>query len=315
MVVIEGPLEDMIGVSIGHWTDAHARTGCTVIAFDEPALTAVEVRGAAPGTRELDALAPGRLEQQANAIVLTGGSAFGLRAADGVAQELADRGIGYATSAGPVPIVPAAVIFDLSFGDPVAPGADKGLAALRAAVPLSQVSQGVAGAGTGARWNKLGGTVRQGGLGIAQARLDDHLVAAVVVLNAMGAVRNEDPDPRSAFLAGSPSPAARGEATTLISVITSAPCNHGILTRMCVSAHDALARMVIPAHTVYDGDVAFASTLGPGNLSPRETLRLTLAVELVVEAAIVRAALPVMESGATLKKRFVTARPDSGATR
>ncbi|MEJ7902162.1 MAG: P1 family peptidase, partial [Thermomicrobiales bacterium] len=107
MVVIEGPLEGMPGVTIGHWTDERARTGCTVIAFDGPALSAVEVRGAAPGTRELDALAPGRLEQHANAIVLTGGSVFGLRAADGVAIELADRGLGYATSAGPVPIVPA----------------------------------------------------------------------------------------------------------------------------------------------------------------------------------------------------------------
>jgi len=301
VVVIEGPLEDMPGVSIGHWTDERARTGCTVIAFDGPALSAVEVRGAAPGTRELDALAPGRLEQHANAIVLTGGSVFGLRAADGVAIELADRGLGYATSAGPVPIVPAAVIFDLSFGDPVAPEAEHGRLALSAALPLGQVTQGVTGAGTGARWNKLGGSVRQGGLGIAQARLGGHLVTAVVVLNAMGAVRDEEPDPRNAFLAGSQPPAARGESTTLISIITSTPSDHGTLTRMCVSAHDALARMVIPAHTVYDGDVAFASTLGQGALSTSDTLRLTLAVELVVEAAILRAALPATESGATLE--------------
>lgn len=300
MVVIEGPLEDMAGVSIGHWTDQRARTGCTVISFDTAALTAVEVRGAAPGTRELDALAPGRLEQHANAIVLTGGSAFGLRAADGVAQELADRGVGYATSAGPVPIVPAAVIFDLSFGDPVAPEAEHGRRALGAVLPLSQVTQGLTGAGIGARWNKLGGTVRQGGLGIAQARLDDHLVTAVVVLNAMGAVRGHEPDARNAFLASTPSPAGPGEATTLISVVTSMPCTHGTLTRMCISAHDALARMVIPAHTVFDGDVAFASTLTEGARTAQATLRLTLATELAVEAAILRAALPGTSSGATL---------------
>ncbi|MDQ3654237.1 MAG: P1 family peptidase [Chloroflexota bacterium] len=302
MAIADPPLQDMAGVSIGHWTDNQARTGCTVIAFDEPALSAVEVRGAAPGTRELDALAPGRLEQHANAIVLTGGSAFGLRAADGVAQELADRGKGYATSAGPVPIVPAAVIYDLSIGGPVAPAPDNGREALRSAGALSAVSQGVVGVGTGATWNKFTGAERrQGGLGIAQIRLDDRLVTALVVLNAMGVVRGEGADPRQAVLDRTAATGSRGEATTLISVITSMPCNHGTLTRMCIAAHDALARMVIPAHTVFDGDVAFASTLAEGIMSVQDTLRVTLATELVVEAAILRAALPGADSGATLQ--------------
>jgi len=302
MAVAELPLQDMAGVMIGHWTDNKARTGCTVIRFDEPALSAVEVRGAAPGTRELDALAPGRLEQHANAIVLTGGSAFGLRAADGVAQELADQGKGYATSGGPVPIVPAAVIFDLSFGDPVAPTPDNGREALRSAEPLGAVSQGVIGAGTGATWSKFESAARrQGGLGIAQILLDDRLVTALVVLNAMGVVRGEGADPRPAVLDRSASAGGRGEATTLISVITSMPCNHGTLTRMCIAAHGALARMVIPAHTVFDGDVAFASTLAEAAMSVQDTLRITLATELVVEAAILRAALPDTGSGATLQ--------------
>lgn len=302
MVVIDLPLIDMAGVSIGHWTDDKARTGCTVIRFDEPALSAVEVRGAAPGTRELDALAHGRLEQHANAIVLTGGSAFGLRAADGVAQELADRGKGYATSAGPVPIVPAAVIFDLTFGNPVAPTPDNGREALRSAEPLGTVSQGVIGAGTGATWSKFTGAARQqGGVGIAQIQLDDHLVTALIVLNAMGVVRGEGADPRQAVLERTAATGSRGEATTLISVITSMPCNHGTLTRMCIAAHDALARMVIPAHTVFDGDVAFASTLAEAALSVQDTLRITLATELVVEAAILRAALPDADPSATLQ--------------
>lgn len=291
----------MAGVSVGHWTDHMARTGCTVISFDPGALSAAEVRGAAPGTRELDALAPGRLEQHVNAIILTGGSAFGLRTADGVAQELATRGRGYRTPAGPVPIVPAAVIYDLGVGDPVAPAPEHGREALLAALPLSAVRQGAIGAGTGATWNKLAGPVRPGGLGIAQRRLDDHLVTALVVLNAMGVVRGEGVDPRTAVLERAAPSGGQGEATTLISVITSAPCAHGTLTRMGVAAHDALARMVIPAHTVFDGDVAFASTLAEGTLTMQETLRLTLATELAVEAAIGRAALPEASSGATLQ--------------
>ncbi|MBA2470536.1 MAG: P1 family peptidase [Chloroflexia bacterium] len=301
MAVAEGPLQDMAGVLIGHWTDTEARTGCTVIGFEPGALTAAEVRGAAPGTRELDALAPGRLEQHADAIVLTGGSAFGLRAADGVVQELAGRGRGYPTSAGPVPIVPAAVIYDLAVGNPVAPAPDNGRDALGAAKPISEVSQGAIGAGTGASWNKFAGTSRRGGLGIAQIDLDDYLVTALVVLNAMGVVRGEGSDPRPAVLAPAASAGRQGEATTLISVITSIPCTHSALTRMCIAAHDALARVVIPAHTVYDGDVAFASTLAVGSVTVENILRVTLATELAVEAAIMRAAQPEVHTGATLQ--------------
>jgi len=301
VVVIDGPLEDMPGVTIGHWTDHEARTGCTVVSFEPHALTAVEVRGAAPGTRELDALAPGRLEQRADVIVLTGGSAFGLRAADGVVQELAAHGRGYPTSAGPVPIVPAAVIYDLAAGRAEAPMPGHGRDAFHAAEPLSRVQQGAIGAGAGATWNKFSGAGQQGGLGIAQARLDDRLVTAVVVLNAMGVVRDLGIDPRGAVLTA-PAPGARtGQATTLVSVVTSVPCSHAALTRICIAAHDALARMVIPAHTVFDGDVAFASTLAEGTSTTRDILRVTLATELAVEAAILRAARPGPVAGATLQ--------------
>lgn len=290
MVVKQPELLDMPGVTIGHWTDPIALTGCTVISFEPHALTAAEVRGAAPGTRELDALAPGRLEQRVNAIVLTGGSAFGLRAADGVAQELAKRGRGYPTSAGPVPIVPAAVIFDLATGTPTAPTSENGRDALIAARPLSAVEQGAVGAGTGARWDKFARESRRGGLGIAQVTFDDHLVMALVVLNAMGVVRDRGPDRRLGLLAEHAGQTGRGEATTLISVITTAPCDHGTLTRMCVAAHDALARIVIPAHTMLDGDVAFASTIEDGPRNTGLSMYLSVAAELAVEKAILRAA-------------------------
>jgi L-aminopeptidase/D-esterase-like protein len=290
--VNDAPLEDMAGVAVGHWTDRHARTGCTVISFEPHALTAVEVRGAAPGTRELDALATGRIEQRADAIVLTGGSAFGLRAADGVAQALASQDRGYRTSAGVVPIVPAAVIFDLGRGEPTAPSPEAGQEGLLDAQRLQFVRQGEVGAGTGASWNKFSPDVRQGGIGIAQTRIDRHLVTAFVVLNAMGAVQGESPDPRAAIVDARVSTGSQGEATTLIAVVTSMPCRHETLTRLCIAAHDALARIVIPAHTMYDGDVAFATTLSEGDVSIRDALRLTLATEFAVESAIRRAALP-----------------------
>ena len=293
-------LQAMPGLRVGHWTNPVARTGCTVLAFDDPALSAAEVRGAAPGTREIECLAPGRLEQNVNAIVLTGGSAFGLATAAGVAEQLAMGGTGVPFGASVVPVVPAAVIYDLANGDPIAPTASDGRAALLAAIPLDQTKQGAVGAGTGATWNKLAGTRQAGGLGIAQAACGEYLVTAFVVLNAMGVVRGLGDDPRPAVLgSGSVSPRA-GEATSLIAVVTDHPADHGTLTRLCVAAHDGLARMVIPAHTLYDGDVAFATTLVEGTIDAKARLRLALATELAVEAAVLRAALPDRSGSATL---------------
>jgi L-aminopeptidase/D-esterase-like protein len=278
----------MAGVSIGHATLEGERTGCTVVLFDQQALTAVDVRGAAPGTRELDLLAPGRTVQAADAILLTGGSAFGLRAADGVMQELADQGRGFTTPTGPVPIVPAAVIYDLTVGEPVAPDASHGRRALLDAVPLSSVNQGQVGAGTGATWGKIApGRRREGGIGIAQRKTGADVVTAIVVLNASGTL---DGDDREALLGFDQATSEPGQATTLISVVTATTCDHGTLTRMCVAAHDALARRVIPAHTMMDGDVAFASTTSQGAIEPQHGFRLCMATELAVEAALLRAA-------------------------
>jgi L-aminopeptidase/D-esterase-like protein len=287
-MVMTGPLSDVAGVSIGHATLELEKTGCTVILFDQPALTAVDVRGAAPSTRELDLLTPGRTVQAADAILLTGGSAFGLRAADGVMRSLADRGRGFTTPAGPVPIVPAAVIYDLTVGEPVAPEAADGSRALLDAAPLSEVRQGQVGAGTGATWGKiLPGDRREGGIGIAQLKVGAGLVTAVVVLNASGSLET---DQRLALLDFDRETSGPGQATTLISVITSTTCDHGTLTRMCVAAHDALARKVIPTHTMLDGDVAFATTVSAGPIEPRHGLRLCMATEVAVEAALMRAA-------------------------
>jgi L-aminopeptidase/D-esterase-like protein len=226
--------------------------------------------------------------QVADAILLTGGSAFGLRAADGVMRSLADRGRGFTTPAGPVPIVPAAVIYDLTVGEPVAPEAAHGSRALLDAAPLSEVRQGQVGAGTGATWGKfVPGDRREGGIGIAQVKVGAGLVTAVVVLNASGSLET---DQRLALLDFDLETSGPGQATTLISVITSTTCDHGTLTRMCVAAHDALARKVIPAHTTLDGDVAFATTVSAGPIEPRHGLRLCMATELTVEAALMRAA-------------------------
>ena len=287
MVEVTTTVRDVAGVSIGHTTHTPPRTGCTVIVFDEPALTAAEVRGAAPGTRELDLLAPGATVQRADAILLTGGSAFGLRAADGVMTSLATMGRGFPTPAIPVPIVPAAVIFDLANVQPEIPTADDGALALRTAAPLSEVETGQVGVGTGATWGKIRGPegTRPGGFAPAQVAVLGGTVTAAVVVNAFGVVMPAD-DPRPFAIDAIGTAPPFGQNTTLMVVITDVACGHDALTRMCVAAHDALARVVWPSHTVADGDVAFASTVNAGETDPTTLLPLMMATELAVEEAI-----------------------------
>lgn len=284
MVEATTALRDVPGVQIGHTTLAPAKTGCTVIVFDEPALTAAEVRGAAPGTRELDLLQSGRTVQRADAILLTGGSAFGLRAADGVMSTLANLGRGFPTPAIPVPIVPAAVIFDLANVQPEIPSQDDGATALRTAMPLDQVEVGQVGAGTGATWGKLTGEARDGGFYLAQIEVAGGSVTAAVVVNA-GGVIDPEVDPRPIALEAMSNPGF-GSNTTLIAVVTDLTCSHETLQRMCVGAHDALARVVWPSHTVFDGDVAFASTVSDAPVEHDLTVPLCLATELAVETAL-----------------------------
>src|SRR6266851_3564606 len=178
------------GIRVGHWTDLDAATGCTVVLCEQGALAGVDVRGAVPATRETDLLAFGSLVGRAYAVLLTGGSAFGLDAASGVMRYLEERGVGFATSAGPVPIVPAAALFDLGIGRPdVRPDAAAGYAACQAAGET--VAEGCVGAGTGATVAKLGGPdgVVKSGIGTACHHLaDGTLVAALVAVNAIGGV-------------------------------------------------------------------------------------------------------------------------------
>ncbi len=260
-----GTLTSVVGVEVGHWTDAEALTGCTVIVLPGPNVTTAEVRGAAPGTREIALLAPGMAVEQANAIVLAGGSAFGLAAADGVMQALEASGRGYPTPAGVVPIVPAAVVYDLMVGDAaIRPTARQGREAFEAAT-AEPVAQGQVGAGTGATLSKWRGQMVPGGLGSAAVDVGGVTVGALVVVNALGdafTLEGESltggphaPDPM-----GIPAPV--GQNTTLVTVATDAALSRAELTRLAVRGQDALAACLRPAHTRFDGDTCFAASCG-----------------------------------------------------
>lgn len=263
-------LRDVPGLRVGHWTDVDGVTGCTVVLAPEGAVAGVDVRGAAPGTRETDLLRPGSLVDRVHAICLAGGSAFGLAAADGVMSWLAERGIGFPTQAGPVPIVPAAILYDLGVGDPAArPTADAGRAACEAAERGEGPLEGSVGAGTGATVGTLFGAAatRMGGVGMAGRRLDDgRVLAAMAVCNALGSVRH--PDGRTlAGEADAPTPVVRPshlEHTTLAVIATDADLDRSQVGRLAQLGHDALARSIVPVHTMYDGDTVFALSTGSG---------------------------------------------------
>lgn len=277
------------GVSVGHWTHPQGHTGCTVVVLPEPNVVAWEVRGAAPGSRETALLEPGMRVEQAQALVLTGGSAFGLATADGVMRQLELEGRGHPTPVGPVPIVPAAVVFDLRPGLP-RPGADDGAAAYRNAGG-GPVEQGLVGAGAGttvAKWRGFD-HARPGGVGSATVVIGPVVVGALVVVNAVGDVFSLEgesltggpavPGPPAPF----PPPAGN---TTLAVVATNARLGRGELLRAAVRAHDAYAVCLRPAHTRYDGDACFAVSCG------QEDLSIDLVAEAAFEAvgrAIVRA--------------------------
>ncbi len=261
------------GVEVGHWTDPVGMTGCTVVVFPEPNVSAVEVRGAAPGTRETALLAPGMRVETIQAILLAGGSAFGLAAADGVMEALAREGKGHQTPAGPVPIVPAAVIFDLLSGDRTArPGPDQGAAAY-ADASSRPVEMGAIGAGTGARvagWRGPGAMTR-GGIGSAAVEAGGATVGALAVVNAVGDVFTLEGEPLTggAPVPGEPVlPPAPRTSTTLIVVATDGRLGRNDLLRLSVRAQDAVAVCLRPAHTRYDGDAAFAVSCGEVEISP-----------------------------------------------
>lgn len=255
------------GIEVGHWTDPVGRTGVTVVTLPEPNRVVAEVRGAAPGSRELALLSPGMRIEEIQAIVLTGGSAFGLATADGVVRALEADGRGHQALRGPVPLVPTAVIYDLLAGDPAArPGPEEGAAAYAAAGP-GPVEMGSVGAGTGALVAGWRGAdqLRRGGLGSASVQSDNATVGALAVVNAVGDVFTLEGEPltggplRPGPPIGPPAPLAN---TTLVVVATDARIERNDLMRLAVRAQDALAACIRPGHTRYDGDVAFAVSCG-----------------------------------------------------
>lgn len=287
-----GTLTSVAGIRVGHWTDPDARTGCTVVVLPEPNVAFAEVRGAAPATRELGLLQAGMTVQQVQAIVLTGGSAFGLSAADGVMTGLEADGRGYPTRGGNVPIVPAAALFDLAVGDgSVRPGPDEGRSAYAAASDRP-VEGGAVGAGTGAMVAKWRGEGRPGGLGSAAVRAGDATVAAIAAVNATGDVFAVDGE---SLTGGTPVPPQRpaeppvGENTTLLLVATDAALSRDGLSRLCVRGHDALGACLRPAHTAFDGDICFAVSVGGVDELPHVLAEAAFeAVAAAIEAAIRR---------------------------
>ncbi len=285
-----GSITDVPGISVGHATNAEARTGCTIILCgEEGAVCGVDVRGAAPGTRETDLLDPSNLVDRVHAILLAGGSAFGLDAATGVMRFLEELGIGYDVGVARVPIAPAAVIFDLAVGNPkVRPDAQMGYNACTNATD-KRVQEGQVGAGTGAMVGKILGMeyASPGGIGTASTKLTSGAtVGVLVVVNAMGDII----DPTSGgILAGAKHPKRRGflntqraieqgitrqsfavdssnaaaiSNTTLAVVATDAALTKAQARKVASMAHDGLARAIKPIHTMFDGDTIFALSTG-----------------------------------------------------
>ena len=253
------------GVEVGHWTDAEASTGCTVVVLPEPNRVVAEARGGAPGSREYALLQPDMRVEQVQAILLTGGSAFGLAAADGVVRGLEADGRGHETPMGRVPIVPAAVIFDLFPDFGTRPGPDEGEMAYRARSSAPVVT-GRVGAGTGATVAKWRGfeNAMPGGLGTALRSVGDSTVGALVVLNAVGDVFSVSGEALTGgpHVPGPPEFLDELPNTTLVVLATDAEVSRSDLRRLVVRAHDALAALIRPVHTRYDGDLAFAASVG-----------------------------------------------------
>ena len=274
-------ITDVKGIKVGHYTDLEAATGCTVVLCEEGAIGGVDVRGAAPGTRETDLLRPMHLVERVHAVLLTGGSAFGLDAAGGVMRYLEERGIGFDAKVAKVPIVPAAVLFDLAIGDPkVRPDAEAGYAACLAASE-GPVAEGNVGAGTGATVGLLLGPkfATKSGLGTASQKIGKGIiVGGIVAVNAFGDVV----DPKSGeIIAGTRKPVVGGflntaerikgdlgqtvlafASTTIGVVATNAYLTKEQVNKMAQMAHNGLAMAIRPAHTMFDGDTIFALSLG-----------------------------------------------------
>jgi L-aminopeptidase/D-esterase-like protein len=304
-VTAAGSLTDVAGLRVGHCTDTRRPTGCTVVLTLDGAVAGVDVRGAAPGTRETELLSPLNAVERVHAILLAGGSAFGLDAAGGVMRWLDERGHGVEVGPARVPIVPAAILFDLWIGDPsIRPDATAGYAACEAA-SAQAVVEGSVGAGAGASVGKLFGIGRamRGGIGTASVRVDGVTVGALVAVNAIGDVI----DPASGrvvagartadggALLGTMAALRRGElpaslpiggATTIGVVATDAVLTKAQANKMAQMAHDGLARTINPVHTMTDGDTLFALATAASGRAAHVTLLGALAAEVTATAVL-----------------------------
>lgn len=273
------------GLRVGHWTDREGITGCTVVLCPPGTVGSVDVKGGAPGTRETDAIRPGTLTPEVHAVLLTGGSAFGLAAADGVQRWLEERGIGFDTGIARVPIVPAAVLFDLGLGDSAArPTAASGAAACEAATD-GDVAEGSVGAGTGATVAKSPDPAAgwKGGIGTAALEEDGVVVGALAAANVLGDVIDEDGTP----IASNRNPEAEplrwpGANTALAVVATNATLTKERAMLLAGAGSEGISLAVRPSHTMWDGDVVFA--IGTGRtVAPQPALE-RMAARAVAES-------------------------------
>ncbi|RCW64742.1 P1 family peptidase [Pseudorhodoferax soli] len=306
-----GSITDVPGIRVGHFTDSRRPTGCTVIVTEDGAVGGVDVRGSAPGTRETDLLQPSNLVEKVHAIMLSGGSAFGLDAATGVMRYLEERKIGFDVGVTHVPIVPAAIIFDLGVGDArIRPDAQAGYRACEAA-SANRPAEGNVGAGAGATVGKLFGARRamKGGLGMASIQVAGLTVGAIVVANAVGDIidpdtaqpiagaRTEDGrrllDARRAIASGQvPERLLAGTNTTIGLIATDAVLTKAQAQKIAQMAHDGFARSINPVHTMSDGDTIFAVGTGKSGKTGNPNLLGMLAAEAMARAVVraVRAA-------------------------
>lgn len=305
-----GSITDVPGLRCGHHTLAERPTGCTVLLAEKGATAGVDVRGSAPGTRETDLLSPVNSVQQVNAILLSGGSAFGLNAAAGVAKYCEEKNAGVRIAGCVVPIVPAAILMDLGVGDPrIRPDADAGYQACLAAT-AGPVREGCVGAGAGATFGKLFGPrfMMKGGLGTASHKIPgtDIVVGAIVAVNAVGDVV----DPRTGrviagarnangkgfrnameqILLGQCVTVENGANTTIGAVATNASFTKVQMTKIAQMAHDGYARALNPVHTMGDGDTIFALSTGLAQ-SHCDVTAIGAIAAMVMARAIVRAAM------------------------
>jgi len=297
-------ITDVPGIKVGHVQNREAATGCTVVLLGNGAVTGVDVRGGGPGTREISAMDPVNAAQEAHAVFLGGGSAFGLDGAGGVMQYLEEQGIGFPVDVTVVPIVPSAVLFDLKVGrKDIRPDKSMGYEACRKAVSPN-LEQGNVGAGTGSYVGVAAGAecAMKGGLGTASIILNDLVVGALVAVNCFGDII----DPQTGnIIAGALTPDKKGFAdtmkliskahresspvfeggnTTLGVIATNARLTQAQATKIAMMAHDGFARAINPIHTMYDGDTIFCS--GTGELETDVTTLGALAADLMAQAIV-----------------------------